>query len=146
VRDLSKTRAEFPAGVVVGHVSTDARRRRGHPALAWCLLESVRTEEPRAPRRAYNMRKTVVAVVSAAMLSLGASMPALAKSGCPRECKKEFSTTYKSCKSACRPDTGATRRACKATCKAAFKNAKAKCKTATAPTFPTCSPSGAFVE
>jgi hypothetical protein len=90
------------------------------------------------------MRKTVVAVVSAALLSLGASMPALAK--CPRECKKEFSTTYKSCKSACRPDTGATRRACKATCKATFKNAKAKCKTATAPTFPTCSPSGAFVE
>jgi hypothetical protein len=92
------------------------------------------------------MRKTVLAVVSAAVLSLGASMPALGKPGCPRECKKEFSTTYKSCKSACRPDRGATRRACKATCKAAFKNAKAMCKNATAPTFPTCSPSGAFVE
>jgi hypothetical protein len=95
-------------------------------------------------RRAYNMRKTVLAVVSAAILSLGTSTPTFAK--CPRQCKKEFSTSYKACKNACRSDTGATRRACKATCKATFKNAKATCKAATAPTFPTCSPSGAFVE
>jgi hypothetical protein len=96
------------------------------------------------------MRKTILVMVATAILSIGVSLaasPALAKPSCPKQCRTEFVSTFKSCKSTCKAETDKTaKKACKQTCRTDFKAAKAKCKTATAPVFPTCSPSGAFIE
>jgi hypothetical protein len=89
-----------------------------------------------------DIMKLTAGVIGLAVLVLGAALPpssALAK--CPKDCKKQISTEFKTCKSAC----GKHDRTCKHACRAAEKAARTTCKTATDPTPPTCSPSGAFL-
>ncbi len=92
------------------------------------------------------MRKSFM-VLGALMLA-GAVMVggALAKPACPKQCTQEFASTKKSCLSTCKSVTDKTqRKACKKQCLTDFHDAKTKCKAAK-PTFPACSPSGAFVD
>jgi hypothetical protein len=89
-----------------------------------------------------DIMKFTAGVIGLAVLVLGAGLqpsPALAK--CPKDCKQQIATEFKTCKSAC----GKHDRTCKHTCRAAKDAARTTCKTATNPTPPNCSPSGAFL-
>ena len=88
------------------------------------------------------MRKGVVAI---GVLALVASV-AIAKPKCPKQCTAEFKATKKTCLTSCKELTDkAAKKACKKACASDFKASKVACKAA-APTFPACSPSGAFVD
>ncbi len=94
------------------------------------------------------VKKTIIAAVAAAVFAIGASMPAAtAFAKCPKQCKAEFASTYKTCKRGCKsePDK-ATKKTCRQTCTSDFKTSKSTCKAAPAPVFPNCSPSAAFVD
>jgi len=85
----------------------------------------------------------VLVVVGALALVAGV---AIAKPKCPKQCTQEFAATKKSCLTSCKALTDkAAKKACKKSCVADFKASKVACKAA-APTFPACSPSGAFVD
>jgi hypothetical protein len=89
-----------------------------------------------------DIMKFTAGIIGLAVLVLGAGLPpspALAK--CPKDCKQQIATEFKTCKSACAKHD----RTCKHTCRAAKEAARTTCKTATNPTAPNCSPSGAFL-
>jgi hypothetical protein len=92
------------------------------------------------------MRKSLVAI---GVLALAGSLVvgvAIAKPKCPKECSQGFAATKKSCKLVCKDLTDkAAKKACRKACVDDFKASKLACKTA-APTFPACSPSGAFLD
>ncbi len=83
---------------------------------------------------------TTVGVVLLGAGLMGA--PALAK--CPKPCKQQITSAFKSCKSTC--PTGKAGKACRKSCVAAKVASKKTCKAATNPTPPNCSPSGAFLD
>ena len=88
------------------------------------------------------MRKLTAGVIGLAVLVLGAGLlPSSALAKCPKDCKTQIATEFKTCKSAC----GKHDRTCKHACRTTEKAARTTCKTATNPTPPNCSPSGAFL-
>jgi hypothetical protein len=91
------------------------------------------------------MRLVGLATLAIAVALSGSAV--MAKSKCPKQCKQQFVSTDKSCKATCKTlSTKAEKKSCKQTCATTFKSEKKACKTATNPTFPGCSPSGAFVD
>jgi len=79
------------------------------------------------------------------VLVLGAGLmgaPALAK--CPKACKAQITTAFKSCKQGCAK--GKAGKDCRKACRTTKVASKMKCKAGTNPTPPTCSPSGAFLD
>jgi len=83
------------------------------------------------------------AAVGVALLGAGLmSVPALAK--CPKACKTQFKSEFKSCKTAC-PKRKAGKD-CRKACRDTKKASVTACKAATSPTPPACSPSGAFLD
>jgi hypothetical protein len=83
-----------------------------------------------------------------AVVAFGAGLfasPAWAR--CPKECKQDFAADLKACKNECKELTDKpAKKQCKRDCVAEKKRRKDKCKAAAAPTFPGCSPSGAFLD
>lgn len=88
------------------------------------------------------MRKILVVVGTLALVA----GVAIAKPKCPKQCTQQFAATKKSCLSVCKeqPDRP-SKKACRKACISDFHASKVACKAA-APTFPACSPSGAFVD
>jgi len=94
--------------------------------------------------------KGIVAIVAGAVLAAGITLSGstvFAKPKCPKECKQEFVKNDKSCKADCKGTTPkSAKKACRKACATALKDERTKCKAATDPVFPSCSPSGAFVD
>ena len=85
------------------------------------------------------------AFASLAAVVLGAGLlVSQAHAKCPRGCKAQIRTEFKTCKAAC--PKGKAGSDCKKACKTTRKDETARCKAATNPTPPTCSASGAFVD
>ncbi len=92
------------------------------------------------------MRKSLVVIGALALAGSLAAGVAIAKPKCPKACSQGFVATKKACHMSCKALTDkVARKACKQACIADFHTAKAACKAAQ-PTFPACSPSGAFVD
>jgi len=91
------------------------------------------------------MRKSLVVIGALALAGSLVAGVAIAKPKCPKQCNQQFVATKKSCLSVCKPLKGAEKKSCKKACVSTFHASKVACKAAQ-PTFPACSPSGAFVD
>ena len=108
-----------------------------------CLKQSRRVgRHQKSSERGDVMRKLTGGVVGLAVLVLGAGLaPSLALAKCPKDCKVQIRTEFKTCKSACTQGD----KICKQACKTTRKAESMACTTGANPTPPTCSPSGAFL-
>jgi len=92
------------------------------------------------------MRKGLVVMGALALAGTLVAGVAIAKPKCPKQCNKQFAQTKKDCVAACRElSDRPSKKACKKACASDLKASKTACKLAQ-PTFPACSPSGAFVD